>query len=79
MLLTNETSGRCTGGANRKVATGSICFPIGWRVVVKETAVRGRGSLVGRGFRDAEALRQLTHRHLGRHLRTALSSEARGL
>lgn len=29
-----------------------------------------------RGFPDAEALRQLTHRHLGRHLRAALSWEA---
>lgn len=35
----------------------------------------GPGSLVRRGFRDAEALRQLTHRHLGRHLRAALSWE----
>lgn len=35
----------------------------------------GLGFLVRRGFWDAEALRQLTHRHLGRHLRAALSWE----
>lgn len=37
-----------------------------------------RGFLVRRVFRDSEALRQLTHRHLGRHLRAALSWEGRG-
>lgn len=35
----------------------------------------GPGFLVRRGFRDAEALRQLTRRHLGGHLRAALSWE----
>lgn len=36
----------------------------------------GPGFLVRRGFPDAEALRQLTHRHLGRHLRAAPSWDA---
>lgn len=71
--------GAAQEGANRRVAKGGAYFPIGWPVVVKETAVCGRGFLVGRGFRNAEALRQLTHRHLGGHLRTALSSKARVL
>lgn len=35
----------------------------------------GPGFLARRGFRDADALRQLTHRHLGRHLRAALGWE----
>lgn len=71
--------GAAQEGASRRVAKGGAYFSIGWHVVVKETAVWGRGFLVGRGFRDAETLRQLTHRHLGGHLRTVLSSKTRVL
>lgn len=67
--------GTAEEGVGRQAPKGGVCFPIGWHVVVKETAVRGPGFLARRGFRDAEALRQLTHRHLGRHLRAALGWE----
>lgn len=67
--------GTAEEGVGCQASKGGVCFPIGWHVVVKETAVWGWAFLVRRGFRDAEALRQLTHRHLGRHLRAALSWE----